>query len=271
MNIDEYLSQFNVLGKDEYLNTEHISFILYKTILSKFRTFFTSQEHELLMCYQIRTLSLIENLRKLDTVFIDSVMKYIQSQNIYLVDIIIMMWCFPTDIGINKNTYDMKYEKNTKKYNHKMIKLVNEDYLENFCIESISRNGHIPIHCFDYIWNYIDSVDFTLEFINYNCGDYIKISIYQEKIVDSDIELQILLGINMVYLMKNGLGNCKYKHQIDNVSFNEIIYKMLYTKNISDELLKSKTGENFKIQMNQIKKNPELFFESSILEMIQEK
>ena len=250
MNIEDYLLQFDIFGKDENFNNDHISFVLYKTILNKFRTFFTQQEHEILICFQIKILSLIENLRKLDVEYINDVMNYIQS------------------ININKNSYETKYEKNTKKYNHKMIRLVNEKYLENFCIEALSRNNHIPVHCFDYIWNYIDSVVFSLEFINYNCGDYIKISVIEEKIIDTNFELHIILGINMVYLMKNGLGNCKYNHQIDNVSFNEIIYNMLYTQDTSEKILKSKTGENFKTQMTQIKKNPDIYFNNNILELI---
>ena len=123
-NIDEYIKQFDVYGNDGELNNDSMCTILYTTLLKRFNVDFTEQEYELFFMYQEKILSLIENLRELDVNLIGDILTYVHQKNMYLVDVIIMMWCFPTTIIRDITAHRDMYRTNIKKYNYKLIKLI---------------------------------------------------------------------------------------------------------------------------------------------------
>lgn len=284
MNIKEYVDKFHILGKDNILNCDNICCMLYSAYITRFNISFSNDEYILFKEYQERIYDFVEDIRELDIDIISNILTYINSINIYIADIIIMSWCLPrTDNYLSKKIYNMRYKENIKKYNNKIIDIIDHNVIKNFCYEVLKKNKsipmalyntqhsvgyYIPIHCIDYIWYYIDSLSFELTFYNMESANYINIDISDDN--------YIKLGFNMEYLLELGLGKVDYLNDpIKKGPFNKFLLKFIIDKQIVDVIMSSDTKNNYIKQLSNIYKNPKKYFdfeiENSLINIIKNK
>lgn len=271
MNINDYVNKFHILGKDDILNCDNICCILYSAYLTKFNISFSNEEYVLFKEYQERIYDFVEDMRELDTNTISNILDYLYSINIYLTDIIIMSWCLPrSDNYLSKKIYGIKYKENIKKYNIKIIDIIEHNVIKTFCCELLTKKKSImlcntqhftgysiPIHCIDYLWYYINNLSFELTFYNMECANYIGIDISDDDYIN--------LGLNMEYLLELGLGKINYLNDpIKKGPFNRFLLKFITDKTIVENLMTSSTKNNYIKQLSNIYKNPKKYFDFEI-------
>lgn len=255
-NIQNYISQFGVLDQDENMNNDNICGILYAMILKKFRITVSYDEHILLRQYQEKVFDLIENMREHNSTTISYIIDFISDLNQYLADVIIMLWCLPRAYHYNsKNVYNTIYVDNIQKYNNKLVEIIDNTVVKNFCIETLTKTNSVPVHCIDYLWRYMQSLSFEFSFINYSNGDYINITI-PDDVNDEYIEI----GFNMEYILKMGLGQTVYPAKIEQGSFRNLLKRFVVEPVLVNKLLTSKSKSNYYAQIIKINKNPAKYF-----------
>lgn len=201
----------------EELNNDFIIHMIYSAFLNKFNIKISQDEYILFKEYQDKIMDFVDILREKNTNDIFSILENI---NNYLADVILMMWCLPSTKYFSKEMYKRKYKENIEKYNWKIN--IKHNIVKSFSIDCLTRTNYIPIHCIDYIWYYMLG-EIDLNFINYDCGNYIKIDNGE------------ILSINAEYLLELGLGNVNdIKGSFKNILkqfFNEKIKNNLNNKN----------------------------------------
>lgn len=256
MEIDTYVKQFNVLGDgtNDIINCNNSSQILYTAILHRFRITMNETEYELFKEYHERVFDLIENLRELTSNYILSVLNYLHRENRYLCDIIIMLWCLPrTDTFLSKQTYYNHYKDNIQKYHYKMVVNIKNECIKTFCLDILSKikNIFVPVHCIDYIWNYMSNLTIEFSFFNTECGNYLGLCL------DELEEECIILGLNMEHILELGLGQVCYPNIL---SFRHIIIKVITDIELVNQFLTIPTHENYRKQLCNILKDPTKYF-----------
>lgn len=260
-----YIAQFNILENDKELNCVNLSHMLYASILNKFMITLDSIEYQYFREFQERMFDLIENLRELDIELIEQTFNYLNNQNNYLVDIILMLWSMPRINNIrSKQFYNLEYKKNIKKYNIKIVQLIDMEPIKNFCIESMSKTNYIPIHCIDYISFYLDRITFEISFCDSNGKDYIGFNIDLDKGKNESFlqfnpnktpDLPVNIRLNMEYFFELGLGNYKYNMK----QFSTILKLFINDIDIVNRMLQ-KENTIYKTQLiNICKKSNKLF------------
>lgn len=246
-DVDTYLEQFRVIGKDDELNCENISHILYVALLNKFRIEFTTDEYYYLKEYQERMFDLVEDLRERDTSTIPIVFDYLSNKNNYLVDIIIILWCLPrTDKFISKNIYRKVYKENIEKYHWKLIRCAECQFMKNFFIETFSKSNSVSVHCIDYVWAHLNHLSLEISFINSINGNYIDIVL--------DESGNYCIGLCMEYLLFLGLAQVN-----DSIKGSLRNFLKEFVVNI-DIVRKLKTNRNYFHQIKNIIKDPAKYF-----------
>lgn len=260
MNIITYVDQFNVLGIDEFINCDNTSLILYATILSKFMITITDEEYIYFKEYQERIFNLIENLRKLTPTFISLVFEYLEKINPYLPDIIIMLWCMPRTANyLSKKMYNNKYKEYINKYNHKLIRIIEHRIMKNFCIETLTKNNNVPVHCIDYIWFYMNALSLEFTFYNSDNNSYIGFKISDH--TDVKNEFYVDFGFNMEYMLEMNLGQIAYENDPNQKgSFRNFLKNFVTNSILVEKMLTSKTKHNYKSQILKIIENPSKYF-----------
>ena len=297
MNVTTYIDQFKVLGKDEYINCDYISQMLYAALLNKFMITMSEKEHAYFKechknrCmmtmtdeeyvyfkeYQERVFDLVENLRELSPATIPLIFNYLDQVNKYLPDIIIMLWCMPRpDTFLSKNMYNKAYRENIKKYNNKMIKNITHDVMKNFCIETLSKTNNVPVHCIDYLWFYMNTLSFDFTFYNYDNGGYIGFqmpeyngyNIQHLKPESNEVESYIEFGFNMEYMLEMGLGQIVYVNDPGQKgSFRNFLKNCVTDITLVEKLLTLPSKHNYQKQMLTICSNPNKYFGKNQLEI----
>lgn len=262
INIEAYIKQFNVLGTDNYINCDGTSHILYEAILNKFKITITDEEYEYFKEFQERVFDLVENLRELEKSTISLVFDYLDKQNPYLADIIIMMWCMPrTDNFLSKRFYNKKYKDNISNYNHKLTDIIEHNVIKKFCIETLSKTNNIPIHCIDYIWFYMNTLGLEFSFYNSENSEYVGFTMPEDK-NDYDGKPYIDMGFNMTYMLEIGLGRIVYQNDPGlKGSFRNFIKNVVFNPSIVEKMLTSKTSYNYRLQMKSIMSDPVKYFD----------
>lgn len=259
MDVQKYLEQFGIIGKDGDLNCDNLSQILYATILNKFKITMDKDEYAYFREYQERIFDLIENMREFDIKDIDMILAYINKIDHYLCDIIIMIWCLPrVDTYHSKKIYQKNYKHNILKYNNKLCQLIHHDVIKNFCIETLTKTNNVPVHCIDYIWFYMKYLEIDLVFYNANNGDYIGFQIFEveNKKEHMEFDFSVELGFNMEYLLSLGLGHVKYIGG-HNGTFCNFMESFLQDISIVNELINQ---QNFICQFRTILSDPKKYF-----------
>lgn len=253
MKADEYLNQFNVLGKDEYINCDTISHLLYAAYLNRFIISLTEDEYQLFYEYQNRIYDLVENMRELEPVNIDIILKYLNKQNPYVVDIVIMSWCLPrADDYLSVSRYNNKFKENITKYLNKLIKIIDNQCIKNFCCETLTKTNYVPIHCVDLLWYYMNSTTHEFEFYNMENARYIGFSV-------SDHNDTITIGFNMEYLLEMGLGRTTYDVK---GSFRNLLKTFVTNVDVIKMLLSNKT--NYSRQLFNIINDSKKYFDEEL-------
>jgi len=104
-----------------------------------------------------------------------------------------MSWSLPRK---NKNWsqkfYDKEYKSYIQKYNHMLVDLKDFYVVKNFCIETLTKNNNVPVHCIDILWPYMSGINIEFNF----CNDYLKtyIGILPiDKMIDDKFSMAIVL------------------------------------------------------------------------------
>ena len=254
MDPETYVAQFNIIGNYGDIHCENLSHMLYSTILNKFKVTMTKEEYGYFKEFQERIFDLVENLRELDGVMIVSTLEYLHKTNVYLVDIVIMLWSLPrTDNYLSKRIYNRIYKEYIQKFNHKMVDLIHHETVRNFCIETLTKTNNVPVHCIDYLWFYMVKMSMEFTFYNSENGHYIGF-------ITSDDEY-IEMGLNMEYLLGMGLGQVTYPDDPANKgSFRNFLKNIITNPDAVRQLLLCKSKDNFRTQLINISHDPVRYF-----------
>jgi hypothetical protein len=254
-NINVYVDQFGIIGEDEFLNTDIMSQMLFKIYLCHFESDATLDEKIYVDEYQERILNLVENLREHPVDYIEKVLTYVYDKNAYAIDLIIMSWCLPRLSNfLSEALYCERYKSLITKYNSKLIDIKDSICIKQFCIETLSRKGHVPVHCLDLLWHYITS-DMELKISGNEYADFMGIDLDEYDTNNTKII------INMERCLSYGLGNT-----MNNIgeTFNNILTICLNNPISFAAFSKDKNGKNFKNQYDKIKNNPLKYFGKNI-------
>lgn len=260
--VDDYINQFHVLGKDELLNCDNIVIIFYGVILNKFRTTLNETEYFYFKEYQERVFNLVEDLREKNAATLDLVLTYLGKINVYLADIIIMLWCLPrTDEFLSRKIYNNRYRANIEKYNKHLVKNINNQIVRNFCIETITKTNNVPVHCIDILWRYMDTLSIEFDYYNINSSGYIGFTMPQQK------NGYTRIGLDLEYILEMGLGKIVYDDDPKG-SFASLIKKFVSDPEIISQAI---VNQNYYRQFQNINKNYEKYFGTSAGKISQEK
>lgn len=249
MDIKNYLEQFGVLNESESLSN-----LLYFAILNRFRVVMNNQQYITFKIFQEKVFNLVESMRKQDSEIIAIVFDYLSEIDIYLIDVIIMLWCLPrADTYLSKRFYNKHYEKNIQKHNYKMIKNIEHKTVKSFCMDTLTKTNNVPVHCIDYLWYYMNGISLEFSFYNYESGDYIGFSIPQGDFIFLEF------GFNMEKLLELGLGQIIYQN--GNGSFRNFIKNLITDIDIVKKILNtSTTNHNYFKQLLNITNDPSKYF-----------
>ena len=256
IKVKDYVEQFAVVGITD-LNCTYIAKLLYTALLYRFKTDFTPEEYELFAQYQTRVFDLVENLRERPVKTIDLVLDYVGKIDPYLADIIIMMWSLPraTDY-FSKTFYHTQYKKLIRTYNSKLAQLIDHNVIKNFCLETLSKTGSVPVHCIDIVWYYMNMMSIDFIFFDAPCADYLSVRIvpYTEFIEFS---------FNMEQILELGLGEIEFATDPTAKGPFKIFIKTLITNPIMVSTILQGSDTNAKIffkQLMSIKTNLKKYF-----------
>ena len=247
--MEKFIDQFNIISDIESSQK------LYELFLNRFEMEILPEEFQKYINFRTRIIELVTALHYLDIDVISSVLLYLTKKNEYLPDIIIMEWSLPINYTtFSQQKYKDDYEKQIEKFNHQLVKLVENETVMNFCLESLTKTNNVPIHCIDILWNYMFKMEIEFEFITHN-PYYLRIEV---------IEDSVLLGINLSVIFNLKLGMHTFSHKI---SFFDFIMKLIQNEQYVICFLKSKTGKNFYTQLTEINKyNPKPYSNEKLLE-----
>ena len=263
MDVCLYIEQFNLLDNAHEINCDNLSKLLYKAILNNFKIEMTTDEYYYFKEYQERVFDLIENARELTSATVPVLFEYLDKENHYLLDIVIMQWCLPrTDNYLSKKFYDIKYKQNIEKYNCKLTKNIEHYAIKNFCTETLIKSNNVPIHCIDLLWYYMN--DLTLELSFYNSDSKLNIGF-------CPTDNTMGFGFNMEYLLEIGLGKINYETD-PNKKGPLCVFLSNFVTNIDivSYMLTIPSKNNYRNQLLNISKNPLKYFGDTVREIPQE-
>lgn len=252
MDAPKFLKQYGVLGIDDVINSDNMVHFYYSAILNKFRTPISNEERYYFAEYQERVFNLIYNMRELSVDDISTLFDYLNEKNHYLNDIIIMMWCSPKPGQfLSKRRFNDEYQRLITDYHHKLISLIEHQVIKKFCIDSLTRENNVPVHCIDYIWFYMNDITLDLSFYNIQNARYIG---FKPGMEYTD------MGFNMEYILELGLG------RINNgvTTLRQTIKHLITNPESVKELSKSLTKDNFILQRQRLLQQSEKYFDEKI-------
>lgn len=254
MNNNTYLKQFGITA--ESINNDNDSIHkLYFKLLNKFDAglFQSTTIYENFIQFEENMYDLVENLRTLDVNYISQIFDSLSIHDPRLVDICILLWCIPRSNYMSKNRWYEAYKNLVSLWSNKIMLIIENDHVKNFCIETITKTNYVPIHCFEYLWYYLnDGVCLEHVFVNSRSGMFVGFEYDDSESGSSDI-IQCKFYINIEYIFMLGIGtsditngkNSLQQHYLDIISNIENI----------DQLNKSDTFDNLVSQINSVISN----------------
>ena len=151
-NVGDYLSQYHVVSTDD-INCKATAQVLYTCFVRRFQCEMTQEESDVLSEYQQRVADLIDELRGLDPVDLATVFTHLDENNKYLLDVVIMAWCHPRPrVYMSRIIYSKRHIEMIAAHQKTLYSLNDHYTLDNFRSSSLTRDGHVPIECIDYLW-----------------------------------------------------------------------------------------------------------------------
>lgn len=202
----------------------------------------------------------LEDFREYPIDEIKKVLTYLKEEEYHhVLTAIILCWSLPT-IGqfFSSNAYNRKYKENIHLYNSKITNLIHIPAIQDFCLEALSVNAYVPIHCIDYIWFYLNESQYTFRFHNSIYGSYFRIILDNtEKSKDSNPE--IILSFNLCYVLEMGLARVSWSSDpLNKGPMYRIIFKLLTDPTIVASLI---NNEQYREQLIQISRNPSKYLD----------
>lgn len=233
LNSETYINQFDILDDNNIT-------LFYKFLINRFNISCQEDVYHKFINFQERFYIFLENLRDLDTINIVDILNYLNNKHAYLNDIIIMSWCLPSRKFLSKMIYRKQYIKLIKNYNNKLVEIVENEIITNFCCNMLTKTTYIPIHCIDILWYYMESYTLEFSFHNMESAEYIKINI----IDDNSIEI----GLNIQFIFQSSLGEIKYETK--KICFIDILIELITNTKLINNFTNCQTRKNY---INQLK------------------
>lgn len=257
----KYLTNFYLLDtKKNNLKCKKLSELLYKSILNRFQNDIDEENYQYFCEYQDRINDLIIDLREKSPETISKLLDVASKHDICLGDIIIMMWCLPhADDFYSKKNYKKQYKLLIAEYNHKLISIVDNAVIKNFCIETISKVNYVPIHCLDILWHHMDSnMEINLVFANANNAKFIGFTI--DEIDDNENTITSMI-INIQEVFDLNLGLIK----VNGICFRDFLMPFLLNPIIIKKILNSYQSKIFIKQFKYIHEHWSEYFGDDII------
>jgi hypothetical protein len=212
LDIEAYVKQFNVCGTDAVLDCQISAQVLYTCYLERFRSEVERDDLECLTEYQYRVHEFLDSLRSLELNELPAILKHLDENNKYLLDVVIMAWCKPNAQNyVSKIIYNNVFKKLINEQQGKLCSLVEHFTMRNFCIETLSKENYVPTECIDYLWYYMREHHINFYFSNPESSAYIKITPVNTE-SKTVLEIDMMIGIEYIFTM--GIGMIKYDRQI---------------------------------------------------------
>lgn len=220
INVSQLLTDFN-LWTNSAPNSESFhssSQTLYKMYLNAFKLSIEEDKYKILKEYQDNLFDLIDSLRDSDETTLKLFLEFLDKENPYLADLILICWCLPrADDWLSVTKYNMVYKNNINKYNQIVINIINHSVVKNFCIETLTKTNNAPIHCIDYLWYYVsDAISLEFYFVNTKHQGYLAITVEEEQ-TNSGVCANLKVGLDIEHIINMGLGNIGHKTPFKNV------------------------------------------------------
>lgn len=249
----EYIEQFGVIKPRLKLSEK-----IYAAIVNRFNIKMDEDQYKFFREYQERVFDLVENLRCLDVEFIKNFFDYLYPIDAYLSDVIIMCWSLPRiDTCLSRRFYDSKYRENINLYNDKLAAIINHNAIRMFCLDILSKNNYVPVHCIDLIWYYSLETSYELKFISNLFSGYIGILP-----INSGSEYTIL-SLNATYILEMGLGSIIFKDD-KKPNFRLTLRKMFNDYDIVYKILSESKSKSYYSQLIKINDKVKTYFGSMI-------
>lgn len=240
MLVEEYVHKYNLLNLNG-INCEYVQFMIYMAFINKFVYEITQEEYYIFELYHSKIRKFVEDLREKNINFINNVLKYINDNTMFMIDIVLMQWSLPNNDLLSKSNYIIDYKNKIDLFNKK-LNLLDKNIIDNACKRMLHNNKSFPIHCIDLLWNFISTCKIDFVFINDQSANYITIA--------EDTE-NITMSVNIEYLVYLGLG-CVINNY--NKTFKEFIFYIIDNKELCDYFKTSHSGKNFKKQCDNLLK-----------------
>lgn len=261
----EYVSQFNVIGtisldQETELKCDFTSQLLYDAFLKKCQVTleYSAKEHELLKLYQANVFDFVEDMRNLRQTEIKSILTYLDKENEYLADLVIICWCLPrTDMYRSRQNYNNKYKENISKFNPTLVELVDFFVIRNFCIETITKTNSVPVHCIDLLWYYMNGLSLEFSFTNAENSTYISFTMLEDEFIE--------FTFNLEYLLDFGLGRVVYKSDpLNKGALKDFLKNFVSNPEYVQMLISGNTSQNYIKQLERIAKDPIRYFDEKV-------
>lgn len=82
------------------------------------------------------------------------IFEWLLKTDAYLLDVIIMCWCIPVGCYSKRQRFRL-HQRLIRDQLPKLLRLSNENVIEQFCIETAVKTCQLPAHCLDLIWPYL--------------------------------------------------------------------------------------------------------------------
>lgn len=250
MDCVTYLQQFNISDSVNDISCIHK---LYLKLLNRFDPgyFDSISAYETFIEYESNMYDLVENLRELDTSYIYKVFETLSEYDHRLPDICILLWCVPRSNWMSKNKWYSEYAKLIDRWSSKILELIDNKYVQDFCIETITKTNYVPIHCLEYIWYYLNEfVCLEHVFINSASGMVIGFEYDHTDSNNKHDTIQCKFHINIEYIFMLGIG--KSSIVPNKKSLQEYWLDFIYHIDKIDNIQEADTYANLVSQINSI-------------------
>jgi hypothetical protein len=276
-NLTEYIRQFDIValpfivGDEIKMNAlyyddkeSYICFIeaTYNFIMSNFEMEYDEYELVNLHMYIERLHTFVTNIREKNENEIIAILEYLNNENKYIVKCIIMLWCIPDnyfDNGVDYDNFKMEYKNNITQYNYKIVNLINRDVIKKFCEDILLVHSFFTIHCFEYIWFYMNEISIEFKFVDCpkaTVGFCVDIEKFKQNCQQTNIDNKtnefIQIQIDIIQLFELGIGNHVYTNR---KTLSDFLSQYLFTDDQTIEKYSDIYGEKYIKAANYIKKN----------------
>lgn len=166
-DVVRYVSQYGLIGPDDFIKPEYMANLYYTALQKKFQIELDTDEYIYFQEYQKRISDFVNDIRQLEPIYINIIMEYLDANSVYTNLIILLTWSVPHFMEyFSHRTFDSKYLEYINNYGEKILRIDNITPIINICVEVVSDDCHFYAHCLDYFWEILSTFIITPKLIN---------------------------------------------------------------------------------------------------------